>query len=56
MDTTIVDKYLARWPHSLTRRQIDLDDKKLIALMEQALKENKPLTDAVINLPPDVSY
>ncbi|MEE4243913.1 MAG: hypothetical protein V2I33_00800 [Kangiellaceae bacterium] len=49
--------YLSRWPHSLTRRQIDEDNPDqmafLIPAMEKALSSGEPLSDDIFNLPDD---
>lgn len=56
----IVFDYLDRYPHSLTRRQINFDDDefmdRIVPLMEQALASNKPLTDAIFNFDNRADY
>lgn len=49
----ILYKYLDRFPHSITRMNMDFDDKELIERMKWALATDKPLTDDDLGIPPD---
>jgi hypothetical protein len=57
---TIVDEYLNKYPHSISRMALDFDSDeffdRVAPLMEKALASNKPLTDAILNMPDNVDY
>lgn len=51
----IVFDYLAKFPDSITRRQVDFDNEdlmqRIVPLMKKALADNEPLTDDIFNAP-----
>jgi hypothetical protein len=56
----ILSKYMALYPHSLSRVAIPFGSdeamKPIIVLMEKAIKDKKPLTDAIFGFPDGVDY
>ena len=56
----IVDEYLNKYPHSISRMANDFDNDefflRVAPLMEKVLVSNKPLTDAILNMPDNVDY
>ena len=59
-DEAIYYAYMALYPNSLSRTALIFDSAEFMApivvLMEQAIKDKKPLTDAIFNLPDSADY